>query len=224
MTNGSDHKNINNFTPFEVMKSAIDGANRPSTNNVLEQLLKVSNHNFDFRKKVSINMELMQSNAARMATYSIVIGIPQLTLTLLANIKTATKSNYGHEFCSAMHAIRKKYTYNHVHDATLLQFILKELAGADGICVLKDAPALGTETAHLVTESVSYRQAMMGEDTDSAHTESAYGVSSDSNLSEEERKPRAQEHKKSQCSKSCSGCGKRRRIKITSQRRYVPPL
>ena len=55
-----------------------------------------------------------------MAMYGIVIGIPQLTLMLLANIETATKSNYGCEFCSAMHAIRKKYTHNHVHDATLL--------------------------------------------------------------------------------------------------------
>jgi hypothetical protein len=65
---------------------------------VLGQLLKVINHTFDFRKKVSINMELMQLNAAQMATYGIVIGILQLTLTLLANIKTATKSNYGREF------------------------------------------------------------------------------------------------------------------------------
>ncbi len=55
-----------------------------------------------------------------MATYSIIIGIPQLTLMLLANIETATKSDYGHEFCSAMHAIRKKYTYNHMHNVTLL--------------------------------------------------------------------------------------------------------
>ncbi len=61
-------------------------------------------------------MELIQSNAAYIATYGIVIGIPQLMLILLANIKTATKSNNGREFCSAMHAIRKKYTYNHVHD------------------------------------------------------------------------------------------------------------
>ena len=65
---------------------------------------------------------------------------------LLAIIKTATKSNYGREFCSAMQAIRKKYTYNHMHDATLLQFILKELMGADGVRVLKDAPEPGTRT------------------------------------------------------------------------------
>ncbi len=79
-----------------------------------------------------------------MATYDIPIGIPQLMLTLLANIKTATKSNYGREFCLAMHAIRKKYMYNHMHDGTLLQFILKELADAYDIRVLKDAPAPGT--------------------------------------------------------------------------------
>ncbi len=223
MANGSDHKSINNFTLFEVMKSAIDGADRPSTNNVLEQLLEIINHNFDFRKKVSVNMELMQLNAARMATYGIVIGIPQLMLTLLANIKTATKSDYGREFCSAMHAICKKYTYNYVHDATLLQFILKELVGADSVCVLKDAPALGTGTVHLVAESVSYLQAMMGEDTDSAHSESAYRVSSDSDSSKEERKPRAHECKKSQCSKSRSGRGKKKKDKDNKLKKNTCP-
>jgi hypothetical protein len=95
---GSDHKSIDNFTLYDVMKVAIDGADRPSTNDVLEQLLKVINHTFNFCKKVSVNMELMQSNAAGMATYGIVIGIPQLTLTLLANIETATKSNHGRKF------------------------------------------------------------------------------------------------------------------------------
>jgi hypothetical protein len=156
MVDGRNHKNIKDFTRFEVMKSAIDGADQPSTNDVLEQLLEVINHNFDFCKKISINMELMQSNVAQMATYGIIIGISQLTLTLLANIKTATKFDYGHKFCSAMHAICNKYTYNHVHNATLLQFILKDLVGTDGIRVLKDAPALGIGTAHLVAESVSY--------------------------------------------------------------------
>jgi hypothetical protein len=202
---GSNHKSINNFTLFEVMKLAIKSTNLPSTNNVLEQLLKVINHSFDFCKKISINMELMQSNAAQMATYGIVIGIPQLTLTLLANIETATKSNYGRNFFLAMHAIRKKYTYNHVHDASLLQFILKELAGADGVRVLKDTPTPGMGTAHLVAKSVSYLQVMMGEDTDSWYTQLAYGISSDSNSSENKRKTRACKRKKSQRSKLQGG-------------------
>jgi hypothetical protein len=137
------------------MKVAIDGADQPSTNNVLEQLIEVINHNLNFRKKVSVIVELMQSNVIQMATYGIVIGIPQLTFTLLANIETAIKSYYSRKFCSAMQAICKKYTYNHVHDAALLQIILKELADAGSMWVLKDAPEPGTGTVHSVAKLVS---------------------------------------------------------------------
>ncbi len=73
---GSNHKSINNFTLYNVMKVAINRVDPPSANDVLEQLLKVINHTFDFCKKVSVNMELMQLNAAQMAMYGIVIGIP----------------------------------------------------------------------------------------------------------------------------------------------------
>ncbi len=186
---GSNHKSINKFTLYKVMKVAINGADQPSTNNLLEQLIEVIYHNFDFCKKVSVNMELMQSNAAQMAMYGIIIGIPQLMLTLLANIEMATKSNNDRKFCSAMHAIRKKYTYNQVHDTALLQIILKELGSADGVRVLKDAPAPGARTAHSVAESVSYLQALMEEVTNSAYAKLAYGMNSNRNLSKEERKP-----------------------------------
>ncbi len=139
MADGSNYKSVDDYTLFKVMQVAINGADCPSTNNVLKLLLELINHTFDFRKKVSLNMELLQLNAACMATSGIVISIPQLVLTLLANIETATKSDYGHEFCSAMHAIRKRYAYNHVHNAASLQNILMELARANGVRVLKDA-------------------------------------------------------------------------------------
>jgi hypothetical protein len=96
--NGSNHKSINNYMLFAVMAAAINGANQPFTTDVLEQLLEVINHTFDFQKKVSVNMELMQLNAARMAMYGIAIRIPQLTLTLIANIENATKAEYGRKF------------------------------------------------------------------------------------------------------------------------------
>jgi hypothetical protein len=188
MPNGSDHKSIDDFTLYD-MKVAFDRADRPSTNDVLEQLLEVINHSFDFCKKVSVNMEQMQSKAAQMATHGIIVGIPQLTLTLLANIKTATKSDYGREFCSGMHAICKKYKYDHLHDATSLQSILTELAGANGVRTLKDAPAPNAGTAHSVPNSVSFLNTMMmNGDTDSEYSESAYGASSNSGSSEERRK------------------------------------
>ncbi len=95
VANGSNHKSINDYTLFAVMAAAIDGADQPSTTNVLEQLLEVISHIFDFRKKVSVNMELMQLNVARMATYGIAISISQLTLMLIAKIENATKVKYG---------------------------------------------------------------------------------------------------------------------------------
>jgi hypothetical protein len=49
--NGSNHKSISNFTLYNVMKVAIDGAGRPSTNDMLEQLLEVINHTFNFLQK-----------------------------------------------------------------------------------------------------------------------------------------------------------------------------
>jgi hypothetical protein len=145
---GSDHKSVDDYTLFEVMTAAIEGADRPSATDVLDQVLEIIHHPFDFRKKVSVNMELMQSNAARMSTYGIGIGIPQLTLTLLANIETACKAEYGREFRSAMQTIRKSYPYNHVHYATSLAFILKELTGADGVRDYKEAPAPSAGAAH----------------------------------------------------------------------------
>jgi hypothetical protein len=148
-------------------------------------------------------MELMQMNAAQMATHGIVIGISQLTLTLLANIETATKSNYGCEFCSAMHATSKKYTYDQVHNAASLQTILTELAGADGVRALKYAPAPNAGTAHSVANSVSFLNSMMmNSNTNSKYTKSAYGASSDSGSSEERCKSCDRKHKKTKKPKS----------------------
>jgi hypothetical protein len=48
---GSNHKSIDDNTLFAVMAAAIDGADQPSTTDVLEQLLEVINHTFDFQKR-----------------------------------------------------------------------------------------------------------------------------------------------------------------------------
>ncbi len=101
-----------------------------------------------------------------------------------------------------MHAIRKKYMYNHVHDATLLQTIFTELAGANGVRALKDAPAPNAGTAHSVATSVSFLNSMMNINRKSDYTKSAYGASSDSGSSEERRKSCERENKKAKKSKS----------------------
>ncbi len=87
------------------------------------------------------------------------------------------------------HTPTHTHTYNYVHNAALLQIILKELGGAGGVRGLKDAPAPGAGTTHLVAKSASYPQAMMDGDTGSVYTKLAYGVISDSDLSKEDCKP-----------------------------------
>jgi hypothetical protein len=112
-----------------------------------------------------------------------------------------------------MQAICKKYTYNHVHDATLLQDIMKELAGADGVRKLKDVPAPGTGTVHSVADSVSYLSAMMDADTDTDYSESAYAAMSNRELYKGTHKPHGRERHKSKsrhggCKKDKKGAKK----------------
>ena len=154
-----------------------------------------------------------------MATYGIVIGIPHHTLTLLANIEM----DYGREFRSAMHAIRKNYTYNHVHYATSLQTILLELAGADGVRALKDAPAPNSGTAHSVANSVSFLNSLMNGDSKSDYTESAYGASSNSSSSKEQRKSHDRNHRIAKKPKSCKK-KKKKRTRMKSHRRTHAPI
>jgi hypothetical protein len=177
---------------------------------MLEQLIEVINHTFNFCKNVSINMELMQLNAAQMAMYSIVVGNPQLTLTLLTNIKMAAKSSYGLKFHAAMHAICKKNTCNHVHNGTALKVTLMEPVGANGVRVLKDAPAPSTGAVHSIAYSISYLHAMMDNDIDLAHTKLMYSIGTDINLLKEERKPLRCNCKESQHSKLGGGLGKKK--------------
>jgi hypothetical protein len=120
-----------------------------------------------------------------------------------------------------MQGICKKYTHNHVHDATLLQDIMKELAGVEGVHELKYAPAPGTGTAHSVADSVSYLSAMMDADTDTDYSESAYAATSDSELYKETRKPRGCERHKSKSRHS--GCKKDKKGATKQQEKNTCP-
>jgi hypothetical protein len=76
------------------------------------------------------------------------------TITLLANIEYATNHDWGREFCPVLQDIHKKYKYNHPHDATSINYMLEELAAADTVRALSDAPEPTTESANTVSDSV----------------------------------------------------------------------
>jgi hypothetical protein len=188
----SDHKSIGDFTLFQVMKLAINSTNQPSTNNVLEQLLKVINHDFNFRKKVSVNMELTQSNVAQMATHGIVICVPQLTLTLLANIETATKSSMAVKFAPPC----TSYTRSTRTTTCMTQLCCSIFSKSWRVPMAYTSSRTHRHRAQrlrtwLPNQFPTSKQMM---DTESAYTKLAYGVSSNSNSSEEECKPRTREH------------------------------
>jgi hypothetical protein len=130
---------------------------------VLEQLIEVLHYTFDFRKKISANMELVQNLANRISAYGIEVGTPSIVLMLLANIETATKHKYGREFRSAMQSICTKHAYNYKHDKALLKVIMTELAKADSMQTLKDAPAPGTTTANSVANTIEQLKTMTGD-------------------------------------------------------------
>ncbi len=97
-TSDGDFKSVDEYTVHEVMQAAYENADCPPMIDVLEQLIKVLHYTFDFRKKISANMELIQNLANRMSAYGIEVGTPLIVLMLLPNIKTATKHKYGWEF------------------------------------------------------------------------------------------------------------------------------
>ena len=142
-----NYKGLNEYTLHELMQTAIDGANRPPATDVLTQLLEAINFVFDFCKKISANVEGLQALTARMKSYGIEVSTPTIMLTLMANIKVAAREDFGREFHPALQNICVKYAYSYTHDDASLKDILQELAKADLVRTLKDAPVPGTANA-----------------------------------------------------------------------------
>ncbi len=97
-TSDGNFKSVDKYTVHKVMQAAYEKAACLPMTDVLEQLIEVPHYTFNFRKKISANMELVQNLANRMSAYVIEVGTPLIVLMLLANIETATKHKYGWEF------------------------------------------------------------------------------------------------------------------------------
>jgi hypothetical protein len=145
------------------------------------------NKPYDFRKKVAVNFESQQAAAAKVGSYGITIGIDMMVLTLMANMDMAEHQEWGREFRTAMQSIRKKYPYHHVHDDASLQDIFKELAAADSVRVLREAPK--PESANAVGEQLTLLQQMMQQAHE--YEEEANAVHSDSELSADTKKSKS---------------------------------
>jgi hypothetical protein len=146
----SSEKSINDYKLHKVFQLAYDNAVHPEVDDVLEMLTEMYQYDFDFRKPIKHSMAQLKTMATSLKPFGMTPAEPELTLILLANIHHAKEQDWGHEFRATMAAIWKKYSYNHVHDATSMAFILKELAGADKLRAMKLAPAPNTSKANTV--------------------------------------------------------------------------
>jgi hypothetical protein len=179
---------LDKYTFHELLKAAVDGADRPPATDILDQLLVVFNYVFDMRKKISMNMESLQALVVRMSTYGINIGTAQIALVLIVNIELAAKEDYGCDFCSALHKIRAKYPYSYLHGDTSLKDMLQLLNSADSVRMLKEAPPPASANAvQSVLESMrtyvtNTTTAYADNDDESDYTKSAYGATSDGDL------------------------------------------
>ena len=70
-TDGNDSKGVDEWTLYEVLQAAIQGAIRPGTGDILQQVISALNHRFDFRKKISTNMEQLKAKVNRVIAYGI---------------------------------------------------------------------------------------------------------------------------------------------------------
>ena len=172
----------------------------------MKMITEMYQYDFDFRKPIKHSMAQLKTMATRLKPFGINPAEPELTLILLANIHHAKEQDWGQEFRAAMAAIRKKYSYDHVHEATSLAFILKELAGADELRAMKLAPAPNTSKANAVNK---YRSILRGTN-DSWDGASSYADSSyDGSESSQEKSLSVKHHRDKKRSGKSSKSSKR---------------
>ena len=138
---GNDRRGIDEYTIADIIDAIMEGADRPTTPDVHERLIEAIGYEFNFAKKCSVNLETIRTLGSKLGAYGIGITDAQATLIVLSNIDAAMQHDWGRAFVTPMAAIRKLFPYDHIHDAKSLKVIMKELSGADGQRVLKEAPS-----------------------------------------------------------------------------------
>eukprot|EP00956_Cyclotella_meneghiniana_P028879 scaffold68484_cov41-Cyclotella_meneghiniana.AAC.1 len=161
--NGVDLKGIDEYHLYDLVQVCIQGADRPATGDILGHLVEIISTRFDFRKKIINNVEALRAKTARLSTYGVNMDDTQIALIILANIEVAATQEYGSEFKTALQTIRPRYNYSHVHTAASIAAIITELAAADAVRQLKDAPAPSKRFANAVADQYStFAQLLQG--------------------------------------------------------------
>lgn len=197
-TDGSTPKSVDAYQLYELEAIIMQNADRSSNRAARTAVAELINFKLDFRKKITINYEVMKAKVATMEAMKIPFPPSMIVTVLLANIEDVAGEDWAREFTTPMRDIRAKYDQDHEHDSASLADIIKILGVADGLRDFKVAP--GPEMANAANDEdmstlhaiVMEAMAAEEEDDDSSDDESvAYAANYEKKKKEEQQRGRS---------------------------------
>ncbi len=93
----ADHLNVINQSVIGAKEGVVKAVTKSVGSNITDAVLRTANGS-NHKSIDDYTLFTVMAAAIDGATYGIAISIPQLTLTLIANIENATKAKYGRKF------------------------------------------------------------------------------------------------------------------------------
>ena len=189
---GTDFKSINDWTVEQLFEAIRQGADRPTTTEIHNQLNAAINFSFNFQQKIQVNYDALLAKTGKLKAVGIIVPPSIRGHILMHQLEQAQRESWGRDFQSCMQNLRKSYPYTHVQDDASIAAILNEVAGADAVRNLSTAPTALPEHANAVNSLVSsiLRSAKAYDTDDASAIEQASAVTSDSESSAETRRSR----------------------------------
>ena len=210
---GTDFKSIDEYELYELVSAVIQAADRPRVRAIRQQLLAALSYRFNLRQRFSDNVAVLRAKNARIAAYGIVVHDDMIANVVLAEADEAAREEWGREIGTAMDKIRLLYGYDFAHDAASLAVILKELAAADAVRTLLDAPAPTHEPtghANAVEDLSSHVRRLVFDDDSTVGTAAAAGGYNSDSSAESERPSRSRAKKGSKTKDRARSSSRRR--------------
>jgi len=139
-TDGQDHKSIDEFELHKLVSALMQGAERTAISEVREGIIDVLGTEFNLRRHFATNVAALRADINKLVAYGIVIPDGIIATIILAEADRAANSSGGKQVDRALSDIRLRYAYNHRHDTTSINDIVRYLTAADNVRNLADAP------------------------------------------------------------------------------------
>ena len=195
-SDGTDVKGVDDYELHQLINAIIQGATRPALADIRLQLAAIVNFPFDWRQTASTNLAVLRAKIDRLQAYGITVSDSQTVLVVMTNVEAAAREPYGNELRASLQTLRRAYAYNHAHDAVSLTAIMVELAAADAVRQLDDAPEPNNEgNANAVDGASSYVRRLFDDESSYADSGTAAAATYDSDSSNESAERRGRDRR-----------------------------